>query len=63
MGWFKDSELNTPWDFDVDTVTSDITLYAKWEESQVELIQLPAPIHGIGHQQRPVAHFAFGPMI
>lgn len=31
-GWFKESALTTAWDFDVDTVTSDITLYAKWTE-------------------------------
>ncbi len=29
-GWFKESALTNAWDFDVDTVTSDITLYAKW---------------------------------
>lgn len=31
-GWFKESELTTAWDFDSDTVTKNITLYAKWEE-------------------------------
>jgi len=29
-GWYKDSALSAGWDFDVDTVTADITLYAKW---------------------------------
>ena len=29
-GWYKDEELNEEWDFDADSVTSDITLYAKW---------------------------------
>lgn len=29
-GWYKDSTLQTPWDFANDTVTTDTTLYAKW---------------------------------
>lgn len=29
-GWFKDNLLTMPWNFDVDTVTSNTTLYAKW---------------------------------
>lgn len=29
-GWFKESTLVTAWDFDTDTVSGDITLYAKW---------------------------------
>ena len=29
-GWYKDSTLQTPWDFANDTVTADTTLYAKW---------------------------------
>ena len=31
-GWFKEAEYETIWDFEKDTVTSDITLYAKWTE-------------------------------
>ncbi len=30
-GWYKDSALTKAWDFNKDLVTSDITLYAKWE--------------------------------
>ena len=30
VGWFKDADLTAAWDFDADTVTSSITLYAKW---------------------------------
>lgn len=33
-GWYKvatPSDLDEPWDFDFDVVTSDITLYAKWQ--------------------------------
>jgi len=29
-GWYKDPGLTTAWDFGTDTVTEDITLYAKW---------------------------------
>lgn len=30
QGWFKDEALTTQWNFTGDTVTADITLYAKW---------------------------------
>jgi uncharacterized repeat protein (TIGR02543 family) len=29
-GWYKDVKLTTPWSFHSDTVTGNITLYAKW---------------------------------
>lgn len=29
-GWYKNAECTEKWDFENDTVTSDITLYAKW---------------------------------
>ena len=29
-GWYKDSALQTPWNFDADTVTANTMLYAKW---------------------------------
>lgn len=29
-GWYIDSALSLPWNFDRDTVSRDITLYAKW---------------------------------
>ena len=31
-GWYADEALNTPWDFDTDTITDDTTLYAKWTQ-------------------------------
>lgn len=31
-GWFKETECENIWDFEKDTVTADITLYAKWIE-------------------------------
>ena len=30
-GWYSDFDLNTLWDFDVNTVTSDMFLYAGWD--------------------------------
>lgn len=32
-GWYKDQNCTTKWDFNTDTVTADITLYAKWMEN------------------------------
>jgi uncharacterized repeat protein (TIGR02543 family) len=32
-GWYKEAALTTPWDFAADTVTADITLYARWTTS------------------------------
>ena len=31
-GWYKDSTFKNKWNFNKDTVTSNITLYAKWEK-------------------------------
>lgn len=31
-GWYKEAACTTPWNFDTDTVSADITLYAKWRE-------------------------------
>ena len=31
-GWYKEATLNSLWNFNYDTVTRDITLYAKWEQ-------------------------------
>jgi uncharacterized repeat protein (TIGR02543 family) len=31
-GWFTDSDFTTAWDLEEDTVTEDLTLYAKWIE-------------------------------
>ena len=30
-GWYKESTCTTPWNFATDTVTADITLFAKWK--------------------------------
>ena len=34
VAWYKDEALTDEWIFDTDTVTGDITLYAKWEQKQ-----------------------------
>lgn len=31
-GWFKDAGANDKWDFNKDTITTDLTLYAGWEK-------------------------------
>jgi uncharacterized repeat protein (TIGR02543 family) len=33
VGWYKDEDCTKPWDFDVDVVTGNITLYAGWMEA------------------------------
>lgn len=32
-GWFQDSNLTLPWNFETDIITDDVTLYAKWIEN------------------------------
>jgi len=34
-GWYKANDLGVKWDFAKDTVTKDITLYAKWSGTEV----------------------------
>jgi len=34
-GWYKESGCTNAWDFDSDTVTADVTLYAKWTAAPV----------------------------
>lgn len=34
VGWFKDIHLTDEWDFDTDTVTGNMTLYAKWADAE-----------------------------
>ncbi len=35
-GWFKDIDLKNEWDFETDTVTGNMTLYAKWSDTPVD---------------------------
>jgi len=32
LGWYRDSNFNSVWDFENDTVTGNLTLYAEWYE-------------------------------
>ena len=55
-GWFKESKCTTKWYKDVDTVTKDITLYAKWQNAQpltplepsTELFTVTFNVQGVG---------------
>ncbi|NBI09558.1 hypothetical protein D1641_05915 [Colidextribacter sp. OB.20] len=38
LGWYKDAEFKEPWNFDTDTVTADVFLYAKWEDSKAPVV-------------------------
>lgn len=35
LGWYKDVSLENEWDFDVDRVYSDMTLYAGWHDGNI----------------------------
>ena len=48
LGWYKDSAFNTAWDFAVDTVTANTTLYAKWRA-----IEGTRPQNGDGSEESP----------
>lgn len=37
LGWFKDEEHTQLWDFDTDTITGDMVLYAGWEGSIIDV--------------------------
>lgn len=49
IGWFKDHECTIPWQFDVDIVTSDLTLYAGWtpEDEFGDILPEDIPESGI----------------
>ena len=32
VGWYSDIDLQSPWEFDTDTVQGNMTLYARWEK-------------------------------
>ena len=42
-GWYKEQNCTTKWDFNTDTVTADITLYAKWTENSTGGPTTPQP--------------------
>ena len=36
-GWYSDTELSKKWDFEKNTISSDITLYAKWKSNYITI--------------------------
>lgn len=39
LGWYKDASLNNIWEFNKDKVASNITLYAKWGNVEIDDIE------------------------
>lgn len=39
LGWYRDAEFATLWNFNSDTVGSDVTLYAKWQKNEPAVIK------------------------
>lgn len=37
IGWYKDKDCTKKWDFQKDTVTTDTTLYAKWDDGRKQI--------------------------
>ena len=47
-GWYTEPEYELQWDFDFDTVESDLTLYAKWEATLTLNASInPMMMHGL----------------
>lgn len=46
-GWYSDEECSNAWDFANDTVASDMTLYAKWVEAEVN-VNTEIPVRYLG---------------
>ncbi len=40
-GWYQDIDLQKPWDFEKDTVSGNMMLYAKWQKDDVSVIAPP----------------------
>ncbi len=53
MGWYKDADCTDDWIFETDTVTSDITLYARWAilDQHLESIGSGSPVGGVPYAQ------------
>ncbi|TVP94313.1 MAG: hypothetical protein EA374_07155, partial [Acholeplasmatales bacterium] len=46
VGWYKDSQFSSLWNFDIDIVTEPVTLYAQWrriEPFPTEIAMTPTP--------------------
>lgn len=51
-GWYKEPECQTAWNFDTDTVTSDMTLYAKWTKNEEPEITWTVNFNLQGHGKK-----------
>jgi uncharacterized repeat protein (TIGR02543 family) len=49
-GWYTDADYNNEWNFNSDVVTDDMTLYAKWEKSEIIVNLAPSNIALTGAQ-------------
>lgn len=43
-GWYRDPDLTQPWDFDNDTVTENMTLYAGWTKNGQQPVDPNPPV-------------------
>ena len=57
-GWYREAALTTPWNFASDVVSSDITLFAKWES-----ISITITFDGLGGTQPNPMNFTGSPVI
>ncbi len=48
-GWYKDAVCKDEWDFDTDTVSGDITLYAGWEQAAPPVVTYTVSFDLQGH--------------
>ena len=47
-GWFKEAACTNEWDFDNETVSTNVTLYAKWTENAEDLVSVTFNLQGHG---------------
>lgn len=45
-GWYREATFENKWNFETDSINSDITLYAKWVESGSELCTVTFELNG-----------------
>lgn len=58
-GWYKEAACETAWDFEAETVTEAVTLYAKWTRKTISRPSIPKPPEEqeIGDTPVPVAPY------
>ncbi len=54
-GWFRESSCTTAWNFDEDTIASDITIYAKWTINSYT-VTFDMQEHGIAPAEQTVQY-------